>query len=168
MTVCLRPQFGYRGASGVTLVELMVMVGVLALVAGIVFPAVGSGLDSIRLASAADDVASLLSSAFNRAESRQQPVVITISRADGTFTLESTDPGFSRRLRLPDGVRVEAIHPSPPFEEPGPRHFLVLPGGVVPGIRIELGNARGGRKLVSVDPITQVPEVRQGQKNDAR
>ena len=104
MTACPRPRPGNQGEHGVTLIELMVMVGVLALVAGIVFPAVGSGLDSIRLATAADDVASLLSSAFNRAEGRQQPVIISISRADGTFTVASTDPGFSRHLKLPDGV----------------------------------------------------------------
>ncbi len=145
---------------GITLVETMVVVGVIALVAGVVFPAVTSGVETIRLSSAADSVASFLSGALNRAEQRQQAVVVTVSKAERSLAMESTEPGSTRKLELPDGVRIQAVLPAPPEEEDtGPRRFLLLPGGVVPRIGIELVNGRNSRRVVRVDPITGVPQI---------
>jgi type II secretory pathway pseudopilin PulG len=147
------------GEHGITLVEAMIVVGVIALLAGVVFPAVSSGIDSIRLAGAADSVAGFLSGALNRAERRQQPVVISISAPQRTLVLESVEAGFTRKLELPEGIRIAAVLPAPPTEVEGPRRFLVLPGGIVPRIGIELSNGRGGRRMVRVDPITGVPKI---------
>lgn len=150
---------GRWGERGITLVETMVVVGVIALLAGVVFPAVSSGIDSIRLTGAADSVASFLSGALNRAERRQQPVVLSISASQRALWLETVDANFTRKLELPEGVRIASVVPAPPAEIEGPRRFLVLPGGVVPRIGIELANRRGGRRTVKVDPITGVPEI---------
>ena len=147
------------GRRGITLVETMVVVGVISLLAGLVFPAVSSGIDSIRLATAADSVASFLSGALNRAERRQQPVVLSISAGERAITLESGEPNFSRKLELPEGIRIDSLEPASPSGDADPRRFLVLPGGVVPRIGIGLANRRGGRRLVRVDPITGVPQI---------
>ncbi len=142
----------------------MVVVGVIALLAGVVFPSVSSGIDTIRLSTAADSVASFLSGALNRAEQRQRPVMVSISAAEHAITMESDEPVFQKRLELPDGVRIEAVLPAVESEEPGPRRFMLLPGGVVPRIGIELANRRNAKRIVRVDPITGVPSIERPQE----
>ena len=61
---------------GVTIVEMLIVVTIIGLIAGISFPAVTSGIDSLRLASASDSLASFLNGAMNRAERRQDVVEI--------------------------------------------------------------------------------------------
>src|ERR1035437_6655329 len=77
--------FAGRGrgkAAGVTLVEMMIVVAIIGLMVGITFPAVSAGLDSVRLSSATDSLASFLNAAVNRAERRQQPMELIISPKD--------------------------------------------------------------------------------------
>ena len=137
--------------SGITLVEMLIVVAIVGLLAGITFPSVSAGLDSLRLTTAGDSLVSLFNAALNRAERRQQVVEVAISR--NLVTLRSTEPGFSRTLELPDGVSITAIHPE------GQQRFLLFPGGSVPRVAVELSNRRGARRLVSLNPITGVPQV---------
>lgn len=135
---------------GITVLEMLVVVSLIGLMAAISFPSVASGLDSIRLATAADDVASTFSSALNYAERRQTAVEIAIDGGKGELRVASARPGLSRVSKLSDGVRVV---------EPGIRTFYVFPGGAVPRIEVQLINARGARRLVRLDPISGVAEV---------
>jgi hypothetical protein len=139
---------------------MMVVVGIVGLLAGLSFPAVSSGIDTLRLSAACDSVATFLNGALNRAERRQQVVEISVSPSENSLWIESTEPGFRRHLELPDGIRIEAVLPARPVEVEGLRRFVVLPGGVVPRMGVELRNRRGVRKTVRVDPITGVPEIR--------
>ena len=84
---------------------MMIVVAIIGLMVGITFPAVSAGLDSVRLASATDSLASFLNAAVNRAERRQQPMELIISPKDNLLTLYSNEPGFTRELRLPRGHR---------------------------------------------------------------
>jgi prepilin-type N-terminal cleavage/methylation domain-containing protein len=145
--------------AGVTLIEMLIVVALLALMAGITFPSVTSGLDSIRLTSAADATASFLSAALNRANRRQQVIELTISRTEATLAMRSTDPGFTRELKLPDGIIVAAVHPEHPSTADAPRHFMFYPGGVVPRITVELVNRKHDRRIVQVDPVTGIPRI---------
>lgn len=145
--------------AGVTLIEMVIVMAIIGMMAAISFPAVSSGLDSIRLSAASDALVSFLNRAMNRAERRQEPMEVSISPKDNLIQLRSTEPGFERSLQMPSGVRIEAVLP-PPLEETGaPRRFLLLPGGVTPRIGIQLVNARGVRRIVRVDPITGVPQI---------
>jgi prepilin-type N-terminal cleavage/methylation domain-containing protein len=145
--------------SGVTLVEMMVVVALIAVLAGVSFPAITAGLDSIRLASAADSLVSFLNAALNRAERRQQAVEVSISIPERTLRMRSTEPRVSRTLELPDGVSIVAVLPEPPQPQEGPRRFLLYPGGTVPRIGVEIAGQKGGRRRVQVDPITGIPRV---------
>lgn len=153
-----------RPQAGVTLIEMMVVVALIGLMAAISFPSVSSGLDSIRLVSAADSIGAFLNSGLNRAERRQQPVEITISPRDHTLTMRSTDPGFVRTLGMPEGVTIAAVHPAlpPGIDEPS-QTFLVYPAGAIPRIGIEIANRRGARRIVRIDPTTGVPAIEQVQ-----
>ncbi len=147
-----------RRLAGITLVEMLIVMALISLMVGITFPTVSSGLDSLRLRSAGDDIASFLNGALNRAERRQELLELTISKTDNQLSLESSDPGFVRKLRMPAGVFIKAIEPEDPTYPDGPRRFLLYPGGTVPRIAVEIANGRAAR-TVRVDPITGVPVV---------
>jgi prepilin-type N-terminal cleavage/methylation domain-containing protein len=142
---------------GVTLVEMLIVVTIIGLIAGISFPAVSSGVDSLRLASASDSLVSFLNAAMNRAERRQDVVEISISVKDNAVTL--TSPGLSRELGMPSGVTIKAVWPKLAADPDAPRRFLLLPGGTVPRIGIEIANRKGARRIVRVNPMTGVPEI---------
>lgn len=146
-------------ASGVTLIEMVVVVGLISLMVGISYPAITSGIDSLRLNAASNGVVSFLDYGLSRAERRQQAVEITISKADNSLEMRSAEPGFYRRLQMPDGVSIVQVFPVLP-EDPGlKRNFLLYPGGTVPPLGLQLINRRNVQRVVRVDPITGVPHV---------
>ena len=146
---------------GVTLIEMLIVMAVIALVAGLSYPPVSAGLDSLRLRSTSDAMIGFLNTALARAETRQQVVEILISPADGTMTAASGDHGFYKRLEVVSPIKILSVQPelAADVEEQGQtRRFLVYPGGAVPKIAIEIGNSRGRKRLVSIDPVTGVPQ----------
>lgn len=149
-----------RASRGVTLIEMLVVVSIIGLLAGIALPGLSAGLDNLRLAEATDSVSALLSGALNRADRRQEPIEMVISTKSSTIELRSPDVRFSKRLAMPSGVRITAILPELSEElRDLPRRFLLLPGGTAPSVGLELTNGRGTRRVVRIDPITGIPRV---------
>jgi prepilin-type N-terminal cleavage/methylation domain-containing protein len=144
---------------GVTLVEMLVVMAIIGLVVSVSAPSVSAGLDSVRLASATDDIASFLNGAVNRAERRQEPIEMVILPRENRMVIYSNEPGFERELKLPSGVRLEAVLPREDEEPDGGRRLMLLPGGAVPGIGIQVVNERGARRIVRLDPMTGFPRV---------
>jgi prepilin-type N-terminal cleavage/methylation domain-containing protein len=142
---------------GVTLVEMLIVVTIIGLIAGVSFPAITSGIDSLRLASASDSLVSFLNGAMNRAERRQDVVEIAISIQDNAVSLTTT--GLSRKLEMPGGVTIKAVWPKLASNPDAPRRFLLLPGGAMPRLGIEIANRKGVRRIVRVNPMTGVPEI---------
>jgi type II secretory pathway pseudopilin PulG len=142
---------------------MLVVLAIIGLMAGISFPAVSAGIDSVRLRSATDSLSGFLNGAVTRAERRQQPVEVLISTKDNVLRLYSTEPGYTRELKMPDGVTIEAVLPPEPAEN-GPRRLILMPGGTVPGIGIEVANSHGSRRIVRLDPVTGFPRVESVQK----
>ena len=128
---------------------MMVVVTIIGLMAGIAFPAVSAGLDSVRLRSGTDSIAAFLNAAVVRTERRQEAIELTISAKDGTLALYSNEPGFTRELKMPDGITIEAA----------PERLILLPGAAVPGIGIQVANRHGSRRVVHLDPMTGFPRV---------
>jgi prepilin-type N-terminal cleavage/methylation domain-containing protein len=147
--------------SGVTLVELLVVVSLISLMIGISFPAITSGVDSLRLKAATNSVVSFFNTGLSRAERRQQVVEITISKTENALSMRSTEPGFTRRMELPEGVSIAQVLPELPQNPLAPRTFLLYPGGTVPHFGVTLVNRRNVERIVRVDPITGVPLVEQ-------
>ena len=148
-----------RTDSGVTLVELVVVVALISVIVGISFPAINSGVDSLRLNAATNSVVSFFNTGLSRAERRQQVVEITISKPENTLSMRSTDPGFSRRLEMPEGVSITHVLPELPQNPDASRSFFLYPGGTVPRFGVALINRRNVEKIVQVDPMTGVPQV---------
>ena len=159
----------HSGESGVTLIEMLAVVTIIGLIAAVSYPAVGAGLESIRLASATDAIVAFLNSALNRAERRQEPVEITVSLSDRSLAMRSTDPAFIRTLEMPEGVTILRVHPQPvDSREETSRSLYVYPGGTVPRIGVEVANRRGARRIVRVDPATGVAAVQRIETEENR
>jgi Tfp pilus assembly protein FimT len=131
--------------------EMIVVVAIIGLIAGISFPSVTAGIDSVRMASATDSVSSFLNSAVNRAERHQEAVEVVISAKDNAIGMYANS--LSRTLKMPDGVTLLAK------PEEDPRRLILLPGATVPGLAIELTNRRGTHRTVQLDPMTGFPRV---------
>jgi prepilin-type N-terminal cleavage/methylation domain-containing protein len=152
---------------GVTLIEMITVVAIIGLVVAISFPAVTSGIESLRITSASDSIVAFLNAALNRAERRQEPVEVVVSIAESHLTMRSPDPTFVRTVNMPEGVKIERMHPPlPGVEQETARTVMLYPGGAVPRIGVEIVNRRGNRRIVRVDPTTGVPAVEQVQTSE--
>jgi prepilin-type N-terminal cleavage/methylation domain-containing protein len=148
-----------HSTAGVTLIEMLIVVTLIGLLAGITFPSVSSGLDTLRLNQATNQIVSFFNEALNRAERREQVVEITVLQAQNALLMHSAESGFERRLDLPRGISIVRVLPEREQAEGEPRQFVLFPGGVVPRAGIEIVNSRKTRRIVRVDPITGVPQI---------
>src|SRR5512143_3223765 len=87
--------------SGMTLLEALIVVALVAMIAGLSFPSVTAGLDTLRLRSASDSIVSFLNIALDHADRRQQAVEVIISPRENLLLSRTADLGFSRRLEMP-------------------------------------------------------------------
>jgi len=149
-----------RSQSGITLIEMLVVVAIASLMIGISFPSITSGIESLRINTACDTIVSFLNSGLTRAERRQMVVEVSIYRNPAKLEMRSPDASFTKEIALPEGVTIEKILPEmPTSDETAPRRFLLYPGGVIPRFGVEVVNRRGTHRIVRVDPITGVPQV---------
>jgi len=142
--------------SGVTLIELLIVLTLIALVTGISYPSAASGVESLRLRSVSDQVVNFLNTAIDRASRREQVIEVWIAPKDNVLIARSPDLEFSRRLELPEGYRILAVLPAAEVNPDEPRRFLMYPGGRVPRIGVEIANRAGNKRMVSVDPFTEL------------
>ncbi|HUA62705.1 MAG TPA: prepilin-type N-terminal cleavage/methylation domain-containing protein [Verrucomicrobiae bacterium] len=135
---------------GVTLIEMLVVVCIIALIAAVAAPSVTAGLDSVRLRTASDSIAAFLNAAVNRSERLQQAIEIEISPKENRLKLYSSEPGFTRELPMPTGVTIQGDEV---------RRIVLLPGSAIPGMAIEIANEHGSRRRIKLDPMTGFPHV---------
>jgi len=148
-----------RGAEerGVTLIEMLVVVVVIALIMSISTPSVTAGIDAVRLNTASSSVAVFLNAADNRAERSQRPVELIVSSK--LLQYVSTDAGSHRELKLPDGITAQIAGSAGADDGQPDARILFMPGGAVPAVAIGLSNQHGGRRIVRLDPMTGAPHV---------
>jgi hypothetical protein len=142
---------------------MIVVVAIVGLVVGVSFPSISAGLDSVRIVSATDSIAAFMNSAVNRSQRRQEAVEIVIDLRQGRMLALSSQPGYSRELTMPDGIRIEAVISGEAvanLDSPEPeQRILLLPGGAIPGVGIQIMSTRGARRIVRLDPMTGYPRV---------
>lgn len=142
---------------------MVVVVGIIGLIAAISFPSATAGIDSVRLSSACGSIASFLNAAVNRAERRQQAIEVAIFAKENRLALYSNEVGYTRELKMPDGITIEGVQVGKSDEaketESGPYRLLLIPGAATPGIGIQIANRHGSRRIVRLDPMTGFPRV---------
>ena len=142
---------------GVTLIEMLIVMTIIALVVGVSYPSAAAGMESLRLRSVSDTVVSFLNTAVDRASRRQQVIEIWISPQENLLLARSPDLAFSRRLEIPESFRITSVLPPAEVYPGEPRRFLLYPGGTAPRIGVEITNSAGRARTVSLDPFTGLP-----------
>lgn len=155
----MRKSTNRRSQRGVTLIEMMIVVVIVSVMAGITYPSVTAGLDSFRLRSSSDSVAAFLNLAVARCEKRQDPVEITFSKSENLLSMRSLRPGLEKEVVLSEGVRLQSVLPEPSGDPQPVRSVLILPGAAFPQISVVLRNVRGQERTVKLDPVTGVASV---------
>jgi type II secretory pathway pseudopilin PulG len=156
-SVFVRGPLFCRSETGITLVEMIIVLALVGLITAISFPAVTSGLDSVRLSSASDTIVSFLNAGLNRAERGQTPVEIVISIVENKIKIMAADR--TRELSMPDSIAIIKVHPEIPGTEEQARSIVLYPNGAIPRFGVEISSSKGTRRIVRVDPITGVPKV---------
>ena len=147
-----------RGAKGITLLEMMVVVALLGLIAGLTYPSVSRGMERIRLRVAADEVASFMALAMNRVERTELPIELRFVKARAAIEMEGPNTPL-RTLRLPDGVRLSEVYPISEDGFVAQPSILLLPGGAFPDVTVELSTRSAGKRTVRIDPVTGAPSI---------
>lgn len=142
---------------GVTLLELLIVMTLIAVVVGVAYPSAAAGVESLRLRSVTDTVVNFLNTAVDRAARRQQVIEIWISPKENVLIARSPDLAFSRRLDIPESFRITSVLPQAEVDPNEPRRFLLYPGGTAPRIGVEISNNAGRKRWVSMDPFTGMP-----------
>ena len=142
---------------GITLLEMVVVLTIIAVLGAIVFPSVTAGLDTLRLKSAADRLANTFRYARVRALRQQTVCQVTVDPERRQVELEDlgraapgTKPSYRRAWRLPPEIAVEPR---------GMRTFVFPPDGGTPQVALRLVNARGRAVTVEFDVLTALPRV---------
>jgi type II secretory pathway pseudopilin PulG len=139
---------------------MLVVMCIVGLIIGVTTPSISAGLDSVRLATATSSVAGFLNAAVTRVERRQQPIEVVILPKENRIVIYSNEPGFTRDLKMPDGVMIESVLPDLLSGDPGgERRILLLPGATAPAMGVQLANRHGTRRIVRLDPMTGFPHV---------
>lgn len=146
-----------RSHRGVTLLELLVVVALASILLALVFPAVGAGLRTLELRSAAQRLATAARYARDQAIHRQRFYELEIDAAGGTISVGDLERTARRSFELPASVRVEKILPEETADG-SPRRFLFAPDGSSPAFEIVLGNERR-QVAVRSNPLTGFPKV---------
>jgi len=96
-----------RNESGLTLFELMVVVGIMAILASVAVPGFLGWLPKYRMRSAADDVLSTLQHARLRAVRENDIVSVAFDTADNSY-LVFLDSGTVKSGRMPAGIDLQS------------------------------------------------------------
>ncbi len=141
-----------KNASGVTLLEMLIVVTIIATIVSLSFPSLVSGLAGIRLASSASSVASFLTSSMNTVERHEQAAAIVVNpkenRLDVFTAISGEKPAAT--YQMPASIALEGDEP---------RRYVLFPGGAFPRIAVVLRNEKGARRSIEIDPVTAVPQV---------
>jgi general secretion pathway protein H len=143
---------------GITLLEMLVVVALIALIAGLSYPSVTRGLDGIRLRTASDDVAAFVGAAMSQVERSESPLELRFSKSDGVIELGGPATA-SRTLRLPDGVKLAEVYPMLNGVADNERRVMLLPGGGLPRLSVELASRSGMHRWITIEPVTGMPLV---------
>ena len=143
------------------MIEMLIVMALVGLVTGLTYPSVTSGLNTLRMRSATNSIASFLTTAADRAERNQQAIELVISTQANTLTAVSSDTRFQQRLELGDDIRIVNVLPALVNQRPDApaRSFVLYPGAPVPRIGIELAGRAGPHRVIAVDPLTGFSHV---------
>jgi general secretion pathway protein H len=134
---------------GVTLLELLIVLAIMALVAGIALPLLGNGVSTTELRSSARQLAAGLRAARTEALAQRRETFLVLDVAGKRFKVDQ-DP---REHKLPAGIELKLFTAQNDFVDATTGAIRFFPDGGSNGGRITV--AAGTRKYeVDVDWLT--------------
>jgi type II secretion system protein H len=134
-----------RRDAGFTLIELIVVLAIIALVAGLALPNLVGGKVSAELPAAEQELRAALRRARAVALAENREVRFTAAADGSSYAVD----GESRTLRAGSDLRVEIVG----FGPQNPPAIVFFPGGGASGGRVVLRNPKGTRSL-EIDALT--------------
>jgi len=138
--------------SGITLVELLIVMVLIAVLTAVAAPSVGSGVETVRLRSSAERIAATFRTAHERAIRTHHYMEVSIDPKSNDVELRDLESGTLSAWEIPNTVTVKA----------GQRlAFLLYPDGGAQAMQVTLENVRGRQTEITMDPFTLLPAVRE-------
>ena len=142
---------------GITLIELLVAMAIIALMVSISYPTMTRGLDGIRLKTAVDRAGTFFNAARQAADRRQEPVQFTVDPKRNQLTTLSADGAWEDHLVLDKSTKMAF---------PSKMQSLILyPGDPPPEFRLLLKSPDGASAGLKVNVFTGVPEEWDGPRD---
>ena len=138
------------GESGITLIEMLVTLAIIALIVSIAYPSMTTGIDGIRLRTSVDNIATFFNEARNMSDRLQVPVQISVLSTEDRLHAVTIDGAWQNVYELP--ARVHILIP----QENGT--VVLFPGSPTPGLRLLLESERGGRTGLRFNIFTGIAE----------
>lgn len=131
-------------ASGLSLLEVVVALGVMAVLLALAYSRWQGHMDQQRLRFGAAQVATDLRLARERARAERTPYTVTFAGSSSDYTIERRSGGFLERTRLPDGVTTAAdlVVTFDAFGRPDAAHTVTVQNPA--GVRTASVSASGG------------------------
>ncbi len=142
-----------------TLLELMVVITILSLMAGLVAPRIGPWLDNWKLRSAAERIAQTLRYARTRALFEQHYYVVEVLPQKNLVRVLQPNSAFVREFSLPEDIQVHADEKQGRLSAPEVVRFILPPSGEVEEKDLWLRNKQGKAVKIHLDFLQGGPSV---------
>jgi type II secretion system protein H len=137
---------------GVTLIEMLVVMTLVGLLAAVVAPSVGSGLETVRLRATGEKLAATLRMARTRALRTQHYMQVSVDPQLRVVELRDLEGGSLSSWEIPNTIQVLSERRLA---------YLVYPDGGTQMMRVDLRNQKGRQVEVASDPFTMFPTVKE-------
>ncbi len=131
---------------------MLVVMTLAGLLAAVVAPSVGAGLETVRLRAAGERLAATLRMARTRALRTRHYMQVTVDPQSRAVELRDLEGGSVSSWEIPNTIQVRSERRLA---------FLVYPDGGTQVMRVSLRNQRGREVEVVSDPFTLFPSVRE-------
>jgi prepilin-type N-terminal cleavage/methylation domain-containing protein len=144
-----------RGEQGVTLLELVVVITIMALMLGLVVPHFGTWMDNWKLRSAAERVAQTIRDARTRAIYEQRYYVVELVPGESRVRMIEPVSGLVREYALPGDVQVDDGEGN----SPSVVRLLFSPSGGMEERTLRLRNRQHREVDIHLNFLLGAPEV---------
>ncbi len=139
---------------GITLLELLVVLTLIAILSAMVYPSFGNALASLRLKGAARQVVSVCRMAKWEAVRRRQPVRVSLDLNKGKIVVTDAKLTLIKELNLPPGIRFFQSQRISGDGAVDATDFYFYPNGTSDAGSIVLRDTQGRNLSVAIDSLT--------------
>ena len=140
----------FTAEAGLTLIEILVTVAIIAVMVGISYPTFTRGLDGIRLRTSVSRAGTFFNRARQQAARSQSPVQFVVDPEKQMLSAAAIEDSWRDEFQFEDGIQVVF-----PTES---RRLILYPGQPAPQFRLRLANRGGAQAGLKVNVFTGVPE----------